>query len=271
MFIIGERINSTRKRIKEALVSRDVAFLQGEAKKQVEAGAQAVDVNAAALVGQEVEALTWLVDIVQDVVSVPLCIDTPSVASARAALQRVKVRPAFINSISAESKRYADFLPLVKEFGTHVIALCADDKHGMARSLEDKLQIGLALVERLEKDGVPPENVYLDPLVFPVGTDSSVGKALLDAIHGFTQKIPSAHTEIGLSNVSYGLPERKLLNRTLLAMAIAAGLDSAILDPTDADLMAVLFAAEALSGRDEFCAQYIGAHRAGRLGVPQQP
>jgi len=266
MFIIGERINSTRKPIREALERKDAEFFRKEAKAQADAGAGAIDLNAAGLVGQENKLLPWLIDVVQDVVSTPLCIDTPSAKAARIGLKKVKTRPVFLNSISAEKQRYTDFLPLVKEFDARVVALCADDGKGMARSAEDKLAIAERLLNQLADEGVPLENVYVDPLVFPVSTDSRSGKALLDAIRGIMTKFPMAHTTVGLSNASYGLPQRKLINGTLLAMAVGAGLDAAILDPLDPVIMATVFAAEAVIGRDDYCAGYIGAFREGRLG-----
>lgn len=265
MFIIGERINSTRKPVKEALERRDVEFFQREAKAQAEAGASAIDLNAAAVVGQENELLPWLIDIVQNTVSTPLCVDTPSAEAARIGLECVKTKPVYLNSISAEKARYEAFLPLVKEFDARVVALCADDSKGMARSAEDKLSIAEGLLNNLAGEGVPLENVYVDPLVFPVGTDSRSGKALLDAIQGIMEKFPNTHTVVGLSNASYGLPLRKLLNGTLLAMAIGVGLDGAILDPLDAAIMSTVYAAEAVIGRDDFCAEYIGAYRDGKL------
>jgi 5-methyltetrahydrofolate--homocysteine methyltransferase len=269
MFIIGERINSTRKRVKEALANRDVQYVQNDARLQADAGAGAIDLNAAALVGQEKETLCWLVDVVQDVVSVPLCIDSPDAKAARAGLERVKNRPVFLNSISLEKNRYPTFLPLVKDFDASVVALCADDKYGMPKNFEDKLAVATALLDGLIRDGVDVTRIYVDCLVFPVGTDSQCSRALLAAISAVMQKYPGVHTVAGLSNVSYGLPERKLLNRTLLAMAIGAGMDAAILDPLDTELMATMYAAEVLAGRDEFCAEYIGAHRRGVLKPPE--
>ena len=265
MFIIAERINSTRKPIREALGRRDVEFLQKEAKNQAEAGIGTLDLNAAALVGEEIEVLPWLVDLVQEVVDVPLCIDSPSPDAARAALERVKTRPVYVNSISAEAERYDDFLPIIKEYEAGVVALCCDDRRGMAKSAEDKIAIADELLNRLDADGFPLDKVYVDPLVFPVGTDPQSAVAFFDAITEIMKRFPQVHTTAGLSNISYGLPERKLLNRIGLAIAIAAGLDSAIMDPLDIDLMASLLAAEALIGRDDFCANFIGAHRAGKL------
>ncbi|MBI2192754.1 MAG: dihydropteroate synthase [Planctomycetes bacterium] len=267
MFIIGERLNSTRKTVHAALVAGNDKFFQQEALKQVEAGAAAIDVNAAAVIGREMELLPWAIERVLEVVDVPISVDTPSQAAALAALRLLNGRQAILNSISAETKRYGELVPVLREFHPKVIALCADDTRGMARSIGDKLAIAECLVTRLLNDGMRADDIYLDPLVFPISAQPDSGKALLDAIHGIRQRFPDIHTIIGVSNVSYGLPERKLLNRTLAVMAVGAGLDAAIVDPLDRDLIAALLAAEALAGRDEFCARFLKAHRDGRLAA----
>jgi cobalamin-dependent methionine synthase I len=136
----------------------------------------------------------------------------------------------------------------------------------MPRTSEDRLRIGTRLVERLMKAGVAAEDVIIDPLLMPISVDSEHGNCALRTITEFKRRFPSVGVTVGLTNVSYGLPERRWLNRAMLLLAMGSGLDAVICDPTDHDLMAMLLAAETLLGRDEFCAGYLSAARSGGLG-----
>jgi 5-methyltetrahydrofolate--homocysteine methyltransferase len=156
--------------------------------------------------------------------------------------------------------------PLIKEHDAKVIALCLSDD-GPPKDFEGRIEIAARLVDRLTGDGVPLENIYVDPCVFPISTSSDAGTFVLDAISWIHAQYPGVHTICGASNVSFGLPVRKLLNATFLAMLIARGLDSAIIDPCNSLTRACVLAAEALAGHDEFCTSYIAAFRAGDLEV----
>jgi cobalamin-dependent methionine synthase I len=261
MIIVGERINTSRKAIGAAVASRDVAFIQNEAKQQFEAGATHIDVNAGTLVYEEPEALEWLVRIVQEVVDAPLCIDSPNPKAIERALKSHRGK-AIINSITAEKERFNAILPLVKDYGCSVVALCMDDS-GMPETANDRLRIVKVLADSLTKKGIKPDDVYFDPLVKPISTGSQSGMEVLDTIRRIIKDFPGYHTICGLSNISFGLPNRKHLNQSFLVMCIGAGMDSFIVDPLDQRLMANLYAARALAGMDKFCLQYLKAHRAG--------
>lgn len=263
MLIVAERINSSRKAINEAIQAGDADFIRGEARAQAEAGASYIDVNAGSFVDQETEYLCWLVETVQGATDLPLCIDSPDPAVIAAALEVVK-GPVMVNSISLEKARLEGILPLVKQYHTKIIALCQSDE-GMANTADDKLKVAAKMVEILTGEGVARDDIYIDPLVYPVATDSPSAMASIEAIGRIMREIPGVHTTGGLTNVSFGLPARKLINRTFLVAAMAHGLDSAILDPTDRSLMANLVAAEALLNRDKFCMGYIKAFRDGKL------
>lgn len=267
MLIIGERINSTRKAIAPAVTARDTAFIQGEAKKQAEAGAHYLDCNAAT-VGREEEpaALSWLVRTAQEVIDLPISLDSPNPEAIEAALQVHRGTP-IINSISGEREKLKRLLPLVRDNHAKVIALCMNDE-GMPRTSEDRVRIALRLIERLVAAGVPEEDVIVDPLLMPISVDTQHGLHALQAIEQLKRHYPNIRVSVGLTNVSYGLPERRWLNRAMLLLAMGAGLDAVICDPTDHDLMGMLLAAETLLGRDEFCANYLAAARAGRLAGP---
>jgi 5-methyltetrahydrofolate corrinoid/iron sulfur protein methyltransferase len=264
MLIVGERINATRKKIGEAVQNQDAEHIKAEAVKQVEAGAHMIDVNGG-IPGKETEYLLWLVDLVQGAVDVPLCLDSADANALAAALPQCN-EPPLINSITYEKERLAAVTPLVKEHGAKVIALCLSDE-GPPQDYEGRIEIAARLVDRLTGDGIPLENIYVDPCVFPISTNSETGTFVLDAISWIHEQYPGVHTICGASNVSFGLPMRKILNATFLAMLIARGLDSAIIDPCNTLTRACVLAAEALAGHDEFCTSYIGAFRAGQLEV----
>jgi 5-methyltetrahydrofolate--homocysteine methyltransferase len=266
MFIIGELINASRKAIAAAITARDATAIQQVAKDQAAAGADYIDVNAGVFVGREADYLKWLVETVQSVTDKPCAIDSPDPGAIEAALA-VHKGTAMINSISLEKERFENLLPLLAGTDLKVIALCMSDA-GMPETVDDRLKTADALVGSLVKNNVKVENIFVDPLVQPMSVDNRFGMAFLNAVEAVMQRFPGIHTACGLSNISYGLPVRKFLNQTFMAMAIAKGLDGAIVNPLDRRMMANIVAAEALAGRDNYCMNYLKAYRAGRLDAP---
>lgn len=262
MIIVGELINSTRKTIAQALQQKDSPYLKDVVQRQVEAGAHFIDVNTASG-GDEIENMNWVVDLIQKVTDIPLCIDSPNPAALEAGLARCKQRP-MINSISAEKERWESVLPLAQKYKAKVVALCMDDS-GMPAAVEDRLKIASKMVEGLNAAGIPDDDIYLDPLVKPIGVNHEFGVEILDSTKSLRETFPKCHIISGLSNVSYGLPERRLLNRAYMVMSIARGMDAFILDPLDPTLMSLFHAAKALAGKDEYCMDYISGVRAGRV------
>jgi len=262
MLIVGERINATRKKIGEAVKNRDTDHIKAEATKQVEAGSNYIDVNGG-IPGQEVELLPWLVEVVQEAVDVPLCLDSADPEAIAAAIPKCK-HPPMINSISYEKDRLENVVPLALEYDAKVIALCLTEE-GPPSGLDDRIEIAGRLVDRLTGDGIELDKIHIDPCVFPISTGSDAGSWVLDTISYVHSQWPGIHTICGASNVSFGLPQRKILNSVFLPMLIARGLDSVITDPCNKFIRANLFAAEALVGHDDFCTDYIGAFRAGDL------
>jgi cobalamin-dependent methionine synthase I len=263
MIIIGERINSSRKPIARAIASNDADFIQNEAKAQAGAGSDYIDVNAGSFVGEEARRLSWLIEVVQDVTDHPLCIDSPDPQVIKSVLPGVKTTP-MINSITLEPYRLEGILPLASEFGCKVIALCQAEG-SMAQTTEEKVRIASQLVEKVTTSGIPLDDLYIDPLVYPISTSTESAVSTLDAIKEIMNQSPGVHTTCGLTNISYGLPNRKLVNRIFLVAAIARGLDSAIIDPTDKQLYGTLKAALMVVGKDKFCMHYLTAFREGRL------
>jgi 5-methyltetrahydrofolate--homocysteine methyltransferase len=184
----------------------------------------------------------------------------------RRAIPLCKRRP-LVNSITDVPECSDVLLPVLKEHRPRVIALCMSSA-GTPSGVDDRLQTASRLVERLTGQGVELDDIFVDPCVLPISTGPEHGPAVLEAIGCITKRFPGVHTSVGLSNVSFGLPVRKLVNEVFLMLLLARGLDAAILDPCDRQLMANVAAAEALLGRDEFCVRYLRAFRAGKLEMP---
>lgn len=261
MIIIGELINASRKAIAEAIEKKDTTTIQKVALAQAESGADYIDVNAGIFVGKEPEHLKWLVQTVQEVTEKPCAIDSPDPKAIEEALSVHRGTP-MINSISLEKERYDSLLPIIAGTDYRVIALCMSDE-GMPETVEDRLRIADKLINGLLQKQVKVENIFVDPLVQPIGVNSCFGMAFLDAVEHIMRQFPGIHTACGLSNISFGLPARKFLNQIFMVMAIAKGLDGAIVNPLDKKMMAGIMAAEAMAGKDNFCMNYLKAYRAG--------
>jgi 5-methyltetrahydrofolate--homocysteine methyltransferase len=262
MWIIGELINCTRKKVGAAAQARDTAQIQEVARNQVNAGADMLDVNGG-LPGQEVETLAWLVNIVQEAADIPLCLDSADPEALRKAMPLCKHRP-MLNSITDEPARLDALLPVVKEYRPKVIALCMSPA-GPPMGVDDRVATASRLIDRLTREGTALDDIYVDACVIPASTGPEHSKALVDAIGKILASYPGVHLSAGVSNVSFGLPQRKLLNQVFMMLLMAHGLDAAIVDPCDRQLMMNIRAAEALLGRDEMCMNYLRAFREGKL------
>ena len=258
VIVIAERINGTRKRIGEALEKRDE-----EARRQVEAGADYVDVNGGRAGLDEVETLVWLVDTVQDEVDAPLCLDSADPTALKAALERVKKTP-IVNSINGEAKRIESIVPLVAERKTGVIALCMEEG-SMPETVADRMAIAGKLAEAVKAAGIAMSSVYFDPCVLAASTSPDQPAVVMETTREIRKAWPDCHVVYGLSNISFGMPLRPLLNRTFLAMLVACGGDAFIVDPTVLDVRATVAAASVLTGADEYGMNYLTAFREGKL------
>jgi len=261
--VVGERINTSRKKIQEAVINKDYVYIQDDVKKQQAAGATFIDVNAGARIGHEKADMEWLLTVIQEVVTIPLCLDSPDPEVLEMAYGMVKNRP-MINSISLEKERYDAMVPFLKGKDCSVVALCMDDS-GMPKSAQDVINRAERLVKGLEGIGIRKESIFIDPLIQPISTDTTKGVMAMDSVKGIMGEIPGIHTICGLSNISYGLPQRKIINRTFLTLLMCAGLDAAIIDPIDDKIMGVLKTTEMLMGNDEYCASYLKGVRAGQI------
>lgn len=259
MLVVGELINASRKAVGEAIKAQDAEYIKQVAKDEYEAGAHFIDVNAGIFVGKEPEYLQWLVKSVQEVVDAPCCIDSPDPKAIEAALS-VHKGIAMINSISLEKERYDALIPVLAGTDLKVVALCMSDE-GMPETMDARLKIAEKLIDGLVKNNVPLDNIYVDPLVQPLSTNSTFAVEFINSVEAIMTRFKGVHTICGLSNVSYGLPVRKFMNHAFAIMAIAKGLDALIINPLDKMMMASLVTAEALAGRDEYCVNYLKAFR----------
>ena len=248
MIIIGESLNATIKKVKQAVIDRDAQFIQALAMEQVEKGANMLDVNAAVSGMDEAENLTWMVKTVQEVVNVPLVLDSSSPEALLAAMEVHKGKP-MINSISAEKEKVEKLQPVVASADCDVIVLCMDDD-GISTDVETRLDIARRVVIPLLEAGKKPEEIYIDPLVMSVSVDMDAPKTTLELIRRIHEGVPGmegVNTTGGLSNVSFGMPNRRLINSHFLSMAISNGLNSCIVDVRNHDLMNGIYAAAALT------------------------
>lgn len=261
MKIIGEKINGTRKRVGQAIAERDTAFIADLAQKQAAAGAAWLDLNAGTHPDKETDDLIWLIETVQGVVDTPLSLDSANAEALKVAVKAVQKTP-MINSISGEPKRLEGILPIAAEHGCPVIAL-AMDHNKIPETSEKRMEVVHTILKETRANGIPDSNLYIDPLAMTISTNTNSAIIAFETMRLVRQAYPEAHLTIGLSNISFGLPARSHINRFFLSLAIQAGLDSAILDPLDQEILAAILTTELLLGRDNYCMNFIRASRKG--------
>lgn len=268
MIIIGEKINGTIPVVKKAIEEKDEEFIRTRAIDQSEAGANYIDICAGTAPDLEVETLKWLMDIVQDAVDKPLCIDSPNPRVIEAVLKYAG-KPGIINSVSLEGDKCEVIYPLIQGTDWQVIALTCDNR-GIPKDVQTRIDIAKVLVEKAASYDIGPEKIHIDPLVIALATDNTSLFSFVDTMKNIKAIYPMIKVTSGLSNISFGMPLRKVINQNFLTLAIYAGMDSAIMDPCNRDTMATLLATEALIGRDRFCKNYNGAFRKGKIGPKKE-
>ncbi len=259
MLIIGEKINGTRPEVAQAVADRDTAVIQDLARRQTEAGSHWLDVNAGTPPDQEPDDLVWLVETIQSAVDTPLCLDSANSQALAAAMSAAAVTP-MINSVSGSQESLQQILPLVARYGGSVIALLLDE-NGIPMAVNERVAVARRIIQTTRAQGIPDENVYFDPITLTIASTLSGARTTLDTMRFIKQEIPRAKLSVGLSNVSFGLPNRHFINRTYLSMALCSGLDAAILDPLDQELQMTIMAAQALLGQDKYGVKYIRSFR----------
>ena len=263
MIIIGEKINATIPGVKRIIQERNSIELVELARSQAGAGSDFIDVNVGTGAGSrndEIDSMRWAVETIQEKVDTPLCIDSADPGVLEAGLGTREGRPSMINSTKAEDSQLDVIVPLAEKYQAFLVGLAMDES-GIPKAVAGRVRACGKIAAACEKCGVEMERVFFDPLVIPVSTDITQGMVTLETIRRVKEAFPGAKTIMGLSNVSHGLPERARLNAAFLHMAIAAGLDAALVDPLNAGLMAAVKTADVLVGKDRHCRKFIRTFR----------
>jgi len=257
--IIGERINPTgRKSMLKALQEGNFDVVRSDAKKQVEAGAKILDVNAGVPGADEPALLKQVMTTVMEITDTPLCIDTADPEALEAALKAYDGK-ALVNSANGEERSMGTVLPLVKEYGAAVIGLCMDDD-GIPTTADARLKVASKIIERAGQLGIPIENIVIDPLALTMSSDHTAGLVAMETIEKVIAEF-GVNITMGASNISFGLPDRRYINATFIAMAIHAGLTCPITNPLEPEVSIAIKAADLAMGRDEYGMAWIKAFR----------
>jgi len=260
MLVIGERINGMFAEVRRAIESRDAATIQRIARMQLDAGAHALDVCVGTAAGDAGDSMEWLVSVIRQITDRPLCIDTtrPEVMERGV---RAAGAGAIINSAKAEPAALSVYLPLAQRFSARLIVLCIGAQ-GIPRDAAGRVELAALAVTAALESGFDTRNLFMDPVVMPVNVAQQQLPEILDTIRQIRLIAdPAPRTVIGLSNVSQGARQRPLLNRVFLALALEAGLDAAIMDAADRELMNTAAAAEVLLNHQLYCEDFLGADR----------
>jgi 5-methyltetrahydrofolate--homocysteine methyltransferase len=264
MIIIGEKINGFIPATARAIAERDGEFIRNLARRQTETGADYIDIAAGTSPELERETLAWLINLVQDTVDTPICIDSSDCTVILDMIPLAK-RPGILNSVSEEHGKCEILFPAIAGTEWKIVALTCDN-NGIPSDARVKFDIAVSIVEKAKKFGITPDRLFVDPLVATISANGDSLLSFNSAVAAIKNQYPEIHITSGLSNISFGMPYRKAINRQFLAFAMEAGMDSAIMDPTSEDMRATLHAVEALLGRDRNCRRYLNAFRKGLIG-----
>jgi 5-methyltetrahydrofolate--homocysteine methyltransferase len=257
--VIGERINPTgRKLLAEEMKNGDYSRVEADALAQVAAGAQILDVNAGIAEADEARVLAECIRLVQSITDVPLCIDSSVVDALQAGLEAYD-GCALLNSVTGEEERLERVLPLVKKYDCAVVAISNDDS-GISEDVNVRFEVAKKIVERAADHGISASRIVVDPLVMPVGAVSTAGRQALELIRRLRSEL-KVNSTCGASNLSFGLPNRNGLNTAFIAMAIGAGMSSAITNPLHTELMQAVRGANVVMGHDAECMEWIRSNR----------
>ena len=264
MIIIGEKINGSIPKTGKAIADRDEDYIRMLARIQTEAGADYLDCCASVNEG-ELEVQEWLIGLIKEESDLPICIDSPDPQVCIDAMKFCDGRIGLINSVSGEGDKMDIVFPVIADTKWGVIALLSDDT-GIPKTAADRLKVFEKIMERASEFNIAPNRLYIDPLVETLGANPESLLTFNECCREIKAAYPSIHITSGLSNISFGLPVRKMINMPFLVLAMNAGMDSAIMDPANRDMNGVLHGTAALLGDDEFCLDYIEAYRDNLFG-----
>lgn len=264
MIMIGEKINGSIPSVKKAIEEKDAEKIKHLAKIQAAAGASFIDCCASVEEAKEVETLKWMINLIQEATDVPICVDSPSAKVCAEALKFCN-KPGLVNSVSMEGNKIDTVFPVIADTKWSCVALLCDDT-----GIPDKkkrIDVFERIMNKAEEYKIDPSRLYIDPLVVTCSTDTTALTAFNEVTRKIKEMYPTIHVTSGLSNISFGLPARKYINQAFLVMAMSAGMDSAIMDPTNKDALGLLYATEILLEKDDFCLEYISAYREELFGT----
>ncbi|MFZ7133144.1 MAG: dihydropteroate synthase [Eubacteriales bacterium] len=264
MLIVGELINTSRQSVRKMVETKNKDGIVDLALTQEQTGVDYLDINCGTFMEKEPEVMEWLVKTVREVCDIPLCIDSPSYEVLKIGLDNCSSK-SMINSTTFETERFNKVAPLAAEFGAKLIALCIDD-NGMPNSSEDRVRIANEMITRLNNFGLYNDDIYIDPLIKPISAGINNGIEVLHAIPEIIKENPGIHFICGLTNISFNLPARKVINKTFMIQTMTMGMDSYIIDLTNKEVAGALLASNMLLGKDKYCKGYIKAYRNGIYG-----
>lgn len=264
MIIIGEKINGSIPSVAEAIANHDSQFIKHLAKIQTDANASYIDCCASVEETREVETLHWLIDCIQEVSDLPICVDSPSPQVCVEGLKFCN-KEGIVNSVSMEANKIDTIFPAIADTGWGCVALLSGEK-GIPDSVEKRMEIFGQIMARAKEYGIAPSRLYIDPLVVALATDGEALATFAECCRQIKDAYPDIHITSGLSNISFGLPARKNINKAFMVLAMEAGMDSAIADPANRDMLGIIYATDALLQNDDYCLEYIRAYRSGLIG-----
>lgn len=263
MIIIGEKVNGTLTKVKKAIEERDSKFIKELAKAQDNAGADYIDVNAGTEPSREVDDLKWLIENVQEVTNKPICIDSSVPESIKEVIPFIKNK-GIINSVSLEKNKVDIVYPIAKEYGFDVIMLPIDNT-GIPKTTNQRIENIDKLVKLANDNGIETSRLYVDPLVIALSTENNSAIKFIEIIKTTKSKYPDIKIVSGLSNISFGMPLRKIVNRSFMTLAMHEGMDAAIMNPLDKEMMATILATNALMSNDKYCRKFSTSFRKGKI------
>jgi len=269
MIIIAEKLNGSIPSCAKAIAARDEAYIKDIAKAQADAGAAFLDVHAAVNDG-EYDVLKWMIDLVQSVTDCPIAVDSPDIDVILKAMPLCK-KPGMVNSVSLEGGTIDKAFPILAqdEWKAWDVMVLLNGEKTIPKTAEERIAIFETIMSKAKSHGIEDKRIHIDPLIEMLcTTDDEEGISMVLEVMTYIKKnYPKVHISGAISNISFNLPARKFVNQAFAAVAIQAGMDSAVMDPLSHDLRGVIYAAEAMAGLDDFCAEYTSAYREGIFGA----
>ena len=267
MIIVGEKINGSIPSMGKAIAERNEKRIRSMAKKQADVGADFIDCCASVNEG-EVETLSWMIDLIQEVTDTPICVDSPNPQVLVDVMDRCK-KPGMINSVSGEGNKIDLIFPKIANTPWKVVALLCDDT-GIPKTAEGRIKVLNDIMKRADEFGIDHDRIYIDPMVEMLCTAEEGIDIVVDVMKYIKENYPKLHIICAVSNISFNLPYRKIVNQAFTVMAMNYGMDAAVMDPLNRDLRGAIYATEALKGDDYYCMEYIGAFREGIFGPVEE-